>query len=194
MDFFSRWSSWYTVCFLFLLLVDLLERAHNFPTHNEFLYIRVVRPGRKCDDDGDKRWWTLVCVCLCAKRCDVRACCCVSKFVYYFAMNKNTSRLMCSSWNSAPDLLWNEHECARSSRYFRYFVHSLCSTFEKPEFKRFWCVWCERASVFLCFYFYCTFHHWIAHTTHMPCHAAAVVELSETYSVARFTFNTRKCQ
>lgn len=76
-----------------------------------------------------------------------------------------------SSWNSAPDLLWNEHECARSSRYFRYFVHSLCSTFEKPEFKRFLVclVWARE-----CFSLFLFLLHFpplnSTHNTHaMPC-------------------------
>lgn len=113
--FFSLSLELVIYCLFFVFTSLIYLSAHTTFRHTtKFIYSRCS-PGRKCDDDGDKRWWTLVCLpsdamCVLVTVCpnSYRA------YVYYFAMKRtqHTSHMFvmefrqiyCEMSTSAPGL------------------------------------------------------------------------------------------
>lgn len=151
MDFFTRDILFVFCCCCCFLFAPLawLER-----TTFERIYIRVV--------SWAKMWWWwwaikmmnigmwVLCKCM---RC---ACLCPNSNEYTFITLPRT--YLGSLWNSARSIVkWARVRPGRASSVFCTFPLFDC---KKPEFKRFGVCSnvCVCASVFLCFYFYCTFY------------------------------------
>lgn len=174
-------NSWYTVCFLFLLRWFTWARS----TFQRILYIRVVCLGENVmmmAIKDDEHWYVNVC-CVCKYACVRCACLLLSKFVFIRLLLRQEEHLLfiimefrqiyCEMSTSAPSLASFGIPFVRlKNQNLSVFLVYIRVCF------------CVRVFFFVSIF--------TALSTLNSTHAD--VKLSETYSVARFTFNTRKCQ
>lgn len=120
-------------------------------------------------------------------------------YVYYFAQEEeDKEHISCSSYGIPPDLLWNEHTRMRGPIFTSFGI--LYIPFVRLKNQNLSVFRCVFESVFVCLYarewvFFFVSIFTALSTLNSTQHTCRCKNLSvDLFRVARFTFNTRKCQ